>query len=127
MLILSILALLSTMIIGYLYETFKMRQTMNEIKKTNSAIDRLLNDAPVDSSMDIFMVNSLREFFSERLLATHLVDDFRLYKKDNRHIAMTYRRKMAIQNLELCIDALGRSLSVGEIEYIENPFEEIHL
>lgn len=127
MLVISITALLTTMIIGYLYETFKEYATMRDLKRANEEIDRVFHDANLSAELDVFMVNRLREIFVERLLNTHVIDEFKIYKKDNRHIAMTYRKKMAIQNLELCFDQLHRCLEIGASEYIENPFEEIHL
>lgn len=127
MLVLSIAALLTTMIIGYLYETVKEYVTMKALKKVNLTIDKVFHDANLSSELDVFMVNRLREVFNDQLLKTHIIDEFKIYKKDNRHIAMTYRRKMAIQNLELCFDKMHRCLEIGASEYIENPFEEIHL
>lgn len=122
------IALLLTMTIGYLFETIKMYKTLYEIKRINNEIVRLLNEAKIkEDVIDVFLVDNLRELFKERLLKKHLVDDFKLYKKDNRNIQMSYKWKMAVQSLELHIEPCCRTLRVGSMDYFENPFEEIHL
>ena len=122
------IALLITMIFGYLFETIKMYTTIFEIKRINQEIVKLLNEAKIpEDIVDVFLVEDLRQFFKDRLLGSHLVDDFKIYKKDNRNIQMLYKKNMAVQNLELHIEPLNRSLRVGDVDYFENPFEEIHL
>lgn len=121
-------ALLVTMIFGYLFETIKMYSTIFEIKRINQEIVKLLNEAKISEDVvDVFLVENLRQFFKERLLGGHIVDDFKIYKKDNRNIQMLYKKNMAVQNLELHIEPLHRTLRVGDMDYFENPFEEIHL
>lgn len=128
MLIYTGIALLLTMFIGYLFETMKMHKTLFEIKQINLEIIKVLNEAKISEEVvDVFLVESLRELFRERLLRCHLVDDFKIYKKDNRNIQMSYKKRMAVQNVELHIEPLHCSLRVGNMEYFENPFEEIHL
>ena len=128
MLIYAGIALLITMLIGYVIETYKMYRTLFEIKKINLEIVKILNEAKIaDEIVDVFLVDGLRQLFKERLISCHLVDDLMLYKKDNRNIQMSYKKKMAVQNLELHIEPLKRTLRVGSMEYFENPFEEIHL
>lgn len=116
------------MTFGYVYETIKMYKTQFEIKRINLEIVKLLNEAKIkEDIVDVFLVENLRELFKDKLLKNHQVDDFKLYKKDNRNIQMSYKWKMAVQNLELHIEPMGRALRVGNMDYCENPFEEIHL
>jgi hypothetical protein len=122
------IALLITMTFGYVYETIKMYKTQFEIKRINLEIVKLLNEAKIkEDIVDVFLVENLRELFKDKLLKNHQVDDFKLYKKDNRNIQMSYKWKMAVQNLELHIEPMGRALRIGNMDYCENPFEEIHL
>ena len=128
MMIYSGIALLITLFIGYMLETYKKYQTLLEVKLVNQEIVKLLNEAKIsEESVDVFLVESLRELFREKLLKGHLVDEFILYKKDNRNIQMSYKKKMAVQKLELHIEPLQRILRIGGMDYFENPFEEIHL
>lgn len=128
MMIYSGIALLITLFIGYMLETYKKYQTLLEVKLVNQEIVKLLNEAKIsEESVDVFLVESLRELFREKLLRGHLVDEFILYKKDNRNIQMSYKKKMAVQKLELHIEPLQRILRIGVMDYFENPFEEIHL
>lgn len=128
MLIYTAVALLITMAIGYLVETVKEYSNLKEVKVVNAEILKIINEVDLkEEILDVFEVNRLRDLFKERLMKDHLVDEFKIHKKDNRHIEMTYRKKMAIQKLELCFDRIEKHIDLGELEYIENPFEEIHL
>lgn len=128
MLIYAGAALFTTMVIGYLYETYKERSSKKAVNQMNKEIEKLLSALkPMGGQLDVFSVNEIRQLFKERLLDEHRVDDFKLYKKDKRHIEMTYRKHMLIQTLEITMDNRFRNLTVGHLEIIENPFEEIHL
>lgn len=128
MLIYAGAALFMTMVVGYLYETLKERASRKAVNRTNGEIERLLKNIELsDDNLDVFTVNEIRQMFKEKLLDQHRVDDFKLYKKDNRHMALTYKKQMLIQSLELTLDKTVRAVSIGHLEIIENPFEEIHL
>lgn len=128
MLIYAGAALFMTMVIGYLYETFKEHASRRAVNQINQEIERLLKNLKLSENLlDVFTVNEIRQMFKEKLLDAHIVDDFKLYKKDKRHMALTYKKHMLIQSLELTLDATIRTVTIGSLEIIENPFEEIHL
>ncbi len=128
MLIYTAVALLITMIIGYLVETIKEYVNLKQVRQVNHEILKIINEVDFKSDvLDVFEVNRLRDLFRDRLVKAHLVDEFKIHKKDNKHIEMTYRKKLAIQSLELYFDRIEKHMALGELEYIENPFEEIHL
>lgn len=124
----TLAALFLTLLLGYIFETFKMFVTILKIDKTNREIIRLIDEAISErDQIDVFFLDQLRALIRNSFVSKKLIDDFKLYKVSDCNIHLTYKYRMAVQQFDLHIDAKSKCWKTFDTEYFENPFEEIQL
>ncbi len=114
-------ALLITVIIGYCVETIKMRITLDQVHKLNREMGKRI-DACVKDAMevDMFLVYELRSLITEEYLDADKIDDFRIYKVDQKRIRLAFRKKLAVQKLDIYVGNTIHRLEDISLDYIDD-------
>lgn len=116
-----LIALLITAIIGYCVETIKMKLTLDQVHRLNREIGRRVDEVVRDESVvDMFLINRLRTMLKTEFLAGEKIDDFRIYKLDARRIRLSFRKKLAVQKLDIYVGNTIHRLEEISLDYIED-------
>ncbi len=116
-------ALLLTFVVGFLFETVKIKIAFDQIQKINGRIEnKISNMLKKTNEVSVFIVNDLRKMINEEFVKTKIIDDYELYKIDDRKIHMKYSKQKAEQEIEILL--IGEHFDMREIALRYDDLDE---
>jgi len=113
-----LVAVLITCIIGFFFETLKMKYVFHRVKLVNSNIEKLIYEYVKDiSNLDVFMVDELKHMIKDQFVATKKIDEFLLYRVDLHNMRLEYKIGYALQKIDVHMDSIRHTLDETSLEY----------